>query len=122
MSKTFYKIFMVIPLILLITLSLLQTLYVPNKVVNSQGNLGSRVVEKLGRGLVALRISNNSVWLSWRLLATDPDNIMFNIYRRIGYGPLVKVNSEPLYLTWFIDNLTDFDFSEPITYYVVSVI
>ncbi|MEM2862087.1 MAG: hypothetical protein QXW20_01040, partial [Ignisphaera sp.] len=122
MSKASHKIFMVIPLILLITLFLLQTLYVPNKVVNSQGNLEGRVVEKLGRGLVALRISNNAVWLSWRLLATDPDNIMFNIYRRIGYGPLVKVNSEPLYLTWFIDNLTSSDFSEPITYYVVSVI
>ncbi|MEM2296226.1 MAG: hypothetical protein QXH10_02135 [Ignisphaera sp.] len=122
MGKIFYRILMISPIVLLLILSTLQTLYAPNRIVSGQGGLEGRVMEKLGRGLVALRISNNSVWLSWKLLATDPNNTMFNIYRRIGYGPLVKVNNEPLYLTWFIDNLTDFDFSEPVTYYVVSVI
>ncbi|MEM0026455.1 MAG: hypothetical protein QXT53_00780 [Ignisphaera sp.] len=122
MNRTIYRILMVSSITLLLVLSLLQALYAPNRAVAGQGGLKGRVMEKLGRGLVALRISNNSVWLSWRLLATDPDNIMFNVYRRIGNGPLVKVNSKPLYLTWFIDNLTNFDFSQPVTYYVASVV
>jgi len=40
-----------------------------------------RQMEKLNRGLVAVRTSTSSVFLSWRVLGTDPDNIAFNLYR-----------------------------------------
>jgi rhamnogalacturonan endolyase len=39
-----------------------------------------RQMEKLDRGLVAVKISNG-VFLSWRLLATDDPKIKFNVYR-----------------------------------------
>jgi len=38
-------------------------------------------VEKLDRGLVALEREDGSVFLSWRLLETDPDDIAFEVER-----------------------------------------
>ena len=43
--------------------------------------LAQRQMEKLNRGLVAIRTSTTSVFLSWRVLGSDPDNIAFNLYR-----------------------------------------
>lgn len=40
-----------------------------------------RQMEKLNRGLVAIRATSGSVFLSWRVLGSDPDNIAFNLYR-----------------------------------------
>ncbi|UCG48764.1 MAG: hypothetical protein JSU94_03100, partial [Phycisphaerales bacterium] len=37
--------------------------------------------EKLGRGLVAVRREDGSVFLSWRLLAEDPDDMAFQVVR-----------------------------------------
>lgn len=48
-------------------------------------------MEKLNRGLVAVRTSSNQVFLSWRVLGYDPGNIAFNLYR-----DGVKVNTEPI--------------------------
>lgn len=42
--------------------------------------LAQRKMEFLDRGLVAVKVSNG-VFLSWRVLGTDPVNIGFNIYR-----------------------------------------
>ncbi|MFT4175257.1 MAG: autotransporter-associated beta strand repeat-containing protein [Luteolibacter sp.] len=66
--------------------------------------------EKLGRGVIALRGvdyggngSNNwegsgkdQVFISWRLFATDPESVSFNIYRSAAGGTEVKLNSAPL--------------------------
>ncbi|MFD2067862.1 RICIN domain-containing protein [Pontibacter silvestris] len=38
-------------------------------------------MESLGRGLVAVRTGTNEVFISWRMLGTDPDDIAFNLYR-----------------------------------------
>ncbi len=38
-----------------------------------------RQMENLGRGVIALRQSTDSVFVSWRMSGTDPDNIAFNI-------------------------------------------
>ncbi len=43
-----------------------------------------RQPEKLGRGLVALRNSGTQVYVGWRLLANDPEEIGFNVYRVTG--------------------------------------
>lgn len=50
-----------------------------------------RQMEKLNRGLVAVRTSSTQVFLSWRLLGNDPENIAFNLYR-----DGVKVNPLPI--------------------------
>ncbi|MDR1336737.1 MAG: hypothetical protein LBK22_07910 [Tannerella sp.] len=73
--------------------------------------------ERLGRGLVAFSRADTSVYLGWRLLADDPDDIAFNLYRRIiGAVPdndWVKVNSEPITgSTNYVDKGADYDFLE----------
>lgn len=50
-----------------------------------------RRTEYLDRGLVGIREDKNKVFLSWRLLATDPDDIAFNVYRSEA-GRFVKLN------------------------------
>jgi rhamnogalacturonan endolyase len=47
--------------------------------------LAERQREHLSRGLVAVR-TGEDVFLSWRLLATDPVNTVFKIYRQAGEG------------------------------------
>ncbi|MRX46689.1 rhamnogalacturonan lyase family protein [Pedobacter puniceum] len=58
----------------------------------------AKQVERLDRGLVAIRVTTSKVFVSWRLFATDPDDIAFNVYRS---G--VKLNSTP------ITNSTNFE-------------
>jgi len=48
-------------------------------------------VEKLSRGLVAIRLDNNRVYLGWRLFGTELKNTAFNIYRD---GQ--KINATPI--------------------------
>jgi rhamnogalacturonan endolyase len=40
-----------------------------------------RQMEKLDRGVVAVRTSSSQVFVSWRVLGTDPADIAFNLYR-----------------------------------------
>jgi rhamnogalacturonan endolyase len=48
--------------------------------------------EKLDRGLIALRCADGSVFLSWRLLASDPPDITFRVARSEGAaGTTAKV-------------------------------
>lgn len=54
-----------------------------------------RQMERLGRGVVAIKQSDGKVFISWRLLATDPEHIAFNLYRSADDGAFQKINSEP---------------------------
>lgn len=47
---------------------------------SSMASISPRPMEYLNRGLVALERSND-VYLSWRMLGTDDENIGFNLYR-----------------------------------------
>ena len=38
--------------------------------------------EHINRGLIALVRSDTSVYIGWRLLADDPKDIAFNLYRK----------------------------------------
>lgn len=52
---------------------------------------GQRIMEKLSRGAISVFTEKQGVFISWRLLATDPENIAFNIYRnskKINHSPL----------------------------------
>ncbi len=51
-------------------------------------------MEYLDRGVVAIRDSAKT-FISWRLLATDPENIAFNLYCTVD-GKTNKLNSKPL--------------------------
>lgn len=63
------------------------------------------LTEKLDRGVVVLQIDENNVYVGWRLLKDDPENIAFNVYRlRVGDTIYEKVNTEPVITTTdFID-------------------
>ena len=80
------------------------------------------LMEKLGRGVVAVRQSTTEVYVGWRLLGTEyPSDIGFNLYRTIGTGQPVKLNAAP------ISQTTDFtdvppDFSQTIKYTVRAVV
>ncbi|MEN6302366.1 MAG: hypothetical protein ABFD96_06555 [Armatimonadia bacterium] len=64
----------------------------------------SRLAEKLDRGLVALTTEDKRAYIGWRLLATDPEDVAFNIYRQTGRGVPVKLNDRPLTRTTdFVD-------------------
>ncbi len=39
-----------------------------------------RRVEKLNRGLVAMRLNPSEVYLSWRMLGTEPTDVSYNLY------------------------------------------
>ncbi|MDO0938117.1 hypothetical protein QQY66_42730 [Streptomyces sp. DG2A-72] len=68
----------------------------------------ARPMENLGRGVVAVRSSNTSVLVSWRLLGLDPDGIGFNVYRSTAGGQEVKLNSAVLTQgTNFTDSTAD---------------
>lgn len=55
-----------------------------------------RQMENLGRGLVGVRTGETTVFLSWRLLGTEPDGVSYNVYRQGATGTPEKVNAIPL--------------------------
>jgi len=42
--------------------------------------LAQKQLEKLNRGITVVKTTDNAVYIGWRLLATDPADISFNIY------------------------------------------
>jgi rhamnogalacturonan endolyase len=79
------------------------------------------LVENLGRGVVALRTAESSVYVGWRLLGTDPAGIAFNLYRATGDEPPVKLNGAPLTATTdFVDSTADL--AQPNAYTVRPVL
>ncbi|MGA2060941.1 MAG: hypothetical protein ABSG67_10700, partial [Thermoguttaceae bacterium] len=77
-------------------------------------------MEYLDRGIVAMRKTTSQVYISWRLLATDPSDIAFNLYRSANGGAAVKLNSSPITATTdFTDTTATFTVSN--SYYVCPV-
>jgi len=69
-----------------------------------------RQMENLGRGLVAVYKGNDSVYVGWRLLGTDPEDIAFNVYRKTGKNAAVKLNHAAITKTTdFTDSRADLD-------------
>ena len=56
----------------------------------------ARQMEYLGRGVVVVNQGEGRVFVSWRWLATDPDDIAFNVYRSADGGAPVKLNQAPI--------------------------
>jgi len=80
-----------------------------------------RQMENLGRGVVAVNQSDGRVYVGWRMLGTDPDDIAFNLFRSTAGGDPVKLNNQPITeSTNFVDN--DTDLSRSNAYFVRSVL
>jgi len=67
-----------------------------------------RHMEHLGRGMVAIHQGGRKVYVGWRMLGTDPDDIAFNLYRSTGGATAVKLNGRPItQSTNWVDNSVD---------------
>ena len=65
-------------------------------------------MENLGRGVVAVRSTTTEVFVSWRVLGTDPPDIAFNLYRSTGGGAPILLNASPINgATYFVDSGAD---------------
>lgn len=85
-----------------------------------QGLRAQREMERLGRGVVAIAEASDRVFVSWRMLGTEPDSIAFNVYRSEGSGEPRKLNAAPLTdVTFFRD--TKADLSKGLSYFVKPV-
>jgi len=64
-----------------------------------------RKSEKLGRGVVAINQGSGKVYVSWRLLGTDPSGTTFNVYKSTSGAEAIKLNLLPIQTTTdYIDN------------------
>ena len=73
-----------------------------------EGFATQRIEEHLNRGLVAAKANHDkSIYLNWRLLKTDSENVRFNVYRSVN-GKIKKLNSKPIIIT------TDFTDISPV--------
>ncbi len=55
-----------------------------------------RQMEYLDRGVVAVQDEEGKVFVGWRMLGTDPQNIAFNLYRSADGKKAKKINKAPL--------------------------
>jgi rhamnogalacturonan endolyase len=80
--------------------------------------------ERLDRGVVALRQADGRIHVGWRLLASDPKHVAFNVYRGLSAkGPFTRLSREPIGdRTEFVDDLTtDAPEHKPLWYSVRAV-
>lgn len=84
-----------------------------------------RQMEKLDRGLVAVPMDSSKTLISWRLLATDPQTVSFNVYGRQSGKNWIKMNERPIRTaTSFVDDHKKIPLLEPgmVTYGVRAVV
>ncbi|MBN2594999.1 MAG: rhamnogalacturonan lyase [Sedimentisphaerales bacterium] len=80
-----------------------------------------RRMENLTRGIVAVKQTDNSVYVGWRLFGTDPQTIAFNLYRISGTAEPVKVNDTPVTeATNYVDR--NADTNQSLRYFVRPVL
>lgn len=73
----------------------------------SSAVVGQRYMEDIGRGVVAVRQDEKKVFVSWRLLTNDVEDVAFNIYR-VTDGKSLKLNRKPVAdVTFFVDETAD---------------
>lgn len=80
-----------------------------------------RQMERLGRSLVGIHQGVGKVFLSWRLLGTDPEGIAFHVDRVVGNGQTTRLTDEPLKeVTHFVDKAADL--SQQVAYFVTPIV
>jgi len=81
---------------------------------------GRRIVEKLGRGLIARPIAGGKVYLGWRLLPADTKETAFHVHRLTGDGKTVRLMAEPIRRTTdYVDATAPAGMAS--TYFVVPI-
>ena len=83
------------------------------------GANAQRQMEKLGRGVVAVRTNSTTAYIGWRMLGTDPEDIGFNLYRSTTNGTPVQLTTNQTQTTDFVDttatlSLTNSYFVRPV--------
>jgi len=63
-----------------------------------EGFATQRISEKLNRGVVA-SATDKGVYVNWRLLASDPADVAFDVYKKTGTGAFQKINTQPISAT-----------------------
>jgi rhamnogalacturonan endolyase len=53
-------------------------------------------MERLSRGVVAVRTSSSQVYVGWRLFGNDPSGVSFNLYRSSNGGSPMLLNGTPI--------------------------
>ena len=87
----------------------------------SLSTMAQRQMEYLDRGVIAIRNSNDSVYIGWRLLGTEPNDIAFNLYRQSGNNKPVLLNKTPIKeSTNFEDGRQDFSVDN--SYFVKAIV
>src|SRR5690242_4695975 len=66
-----------------------------------------RKMEYLDRGLFAMPDGKGNVFVSWRLLVTDPANKTFRLYRSENGGKAIELTKKSISETHFTDNNID---------------
>jgi rhamnogalacturonan endolyase len=80
-----------------------------------------RYMEKLDRGVVAINQGDGKVYVGWRMLGTDPNDIAFHLYCSTDCGDPIKLNSQPIIQsTNFVDTGVDLKHSN--SYFVRPVV
>ncbi|MBP7050136.1 MAG: silent information regulator protein Sir2 [Phycisphaerae bacterium] len=93
-------------------------LYDPNAVL---GWSPTRIEEKLNRGMLALLVDPGHVYLGWRLLKDDPQDVTFNVYRSTAGESPTKLNDRPIAATTdFVDDKAPTD--RPNAWFVRAIV
>lgn len=83
--------------------------------------LAQRQMEKLGRGIVAMRTGTSTAYVGWRLLGTDAENVGFNLLRSANGAAPVQLNGTLLTTNCnFIDSTINFAVSN--AYFIQPVV
>lgn len=82
-------------------------------------DLPKRTLERLDRGVVALPTADHQAFISWRLLADDPTDIAFHVFRQSSDGRTVQLTTNPLTT---VTHFTDPNPSANATYVVKTVV
>lgn len=87
----------------------------------SQPLHAQRVMEYLDRAVLAVPQTDGKAFVSWRLSASDPGDISFNLYRSSGNANPVKLNNKPIMLTTGYQD-AKLDSNVSYTYFVKAVL
>ncbi len=83
--------------------------------------IAQRQMENLDRGVIAVHNANDSVYVGWRLLGTEPDAIAFNVYHQSGTEKPVKLNKKPVKESTNLEAGKQ-DFTKDNSYFVKAVL
>jgi rhamnogalacturonan endolyase len=90
-------------------------------VVTPSSSPAQRQMEPLTRGVVAVNRGGGTVYVGWRWLGTDPDDVGFNLYRSAAGAAPRRLNDRPIVAsTDFVD--AGADLSAPNAYFVRPVV